>query len=523
MINESKLKEICDTYKIDYDKLVNNNENVLKNGEYYSICYVLDFLRDELNIEPRNIEKCPSILYRNIENIKSNYEFLKNEQITKYSVEGCLHILSTEPTELKRTYQYIMQNYGIRYLNARTTILRIPVDRIKNIEIKFPELKKKNVLQAAYSRRTIEEIEKIIEVCKKNKIEITGSVFQRTAEEIEEIVNACRENGIEPTGNVFYRSAEEIEKIIEVCKKNKIEITGSVFQRTAEEIEEIVNACRENGIEPTGNVFFQSADEIEKIIKVCQANGIELTGSVFKSTPEELEKIIKVCKTNGIEPTGTVFSRSAEEIEKIIKVCKENGIEPTGTVFSRSAEEIEKIIKVCKENGIEPTGTVFSRSAEEIEKIIKVCKENGIELTGNVFKKTSEEIKEIVKVCKENKVEITGSIFFKSAKQLQENIEYIRENYGDEYLKPLIITRNIKNLKLVLPYLQEIGVLKVLPKSASILSLTLDEITEREKFIESIGESVLNTYGTKFNSIFGLSRKKYAQRVEKEKSNQVEL
>ena len=471
MINESKLKEICDTYKIDYDKLVNNNENVLKNGEYYSICYVLDFLRDELNIEPRNIEKCPSILYRNIENIKSNYEFLKNEQITKYSVEGCLHILSTEPTELKRTYQYIMQNYGIRYLNARTTILRIPVDRIKNIEIKFPELKKKNVLQAAYSRRTIEEIEKIIEVCKKNKIEITGSVFQRTAEEIEEIVNACRENGIEPTGTVFYRSAEEIEKIIEVCKKNKIEITGSVFQRTAEEIEEIVNACRENGIEPTGNVFFQSADEIEKIIKVCQANGIELTGSVFKSTPEELEKIIKVCKTNGIEPTGTVFSRSAEEIEKIIKVCKENGIE----------------------------------------------------LTGNVFKKTSEEIKEIVKVCKENKVEITGSIFFKSAKQLQENIEYIRENYGDEYLKPLIITRNIKNLKLVLPYLQEIGVLKVLPKSASILSLTLDEITEREKFIESIGESVLNTYGTKFNSIFGLSRKKYAQRVEKEKSNQVEL
>ena len=445
MINESKLKEICDTYKIDYDKLVNNNENVLKNGEYYSICYVLDFLRDELNIEPRNIEKCPSILYRNIENIKSNYEFLKNEQITKYSVEGCLHILSTEPTELKRTYQYIMQNYGIRYLNARTTILRIPVDRIKNIEIKFPELKKKNVLQAAYSRRTIEEIEKIIEVCKKNKIEITGSVFQRTAEEIEEIVNACRENGIEPTGTVFQRTVEEIEKII----------------------------------------------------KVCQANGIELTGSVFKSTPEELEKIIKVCKTNGIEPTGTVFSQSAEEIEKIIKVCKENGIEPTGTVFYRSAEEIEKIIKVCKENGIE--------------------------LTGNVFKKTSEEIKEIVKVCKENKVEITGSIFFKSAKQLQENIEYIRENYGDEYLKPLIITRNIKNLKLVLPYLQEIGVLKVLPKSASILSLTLDEIKEREKFIESIGESVLNTYETKFNSIFGLSRKKYAQRVEKEKNNQVEL
>ena len=136
MINETRLKEICDIYKIDYDKLVDNNENILKYGEYDNICYALDFLRDEVNIEPRNIEKCPSILYYNIENIKSNYEFLKKEQITKYSVEGCLHILSTEPSELRRTYQYIMNNYGIRYLNAKTTILSVSVDRIKEIEIK---------------------------------------------------------------------------------------------------------------------------------------------------------------------------------------------------------------------------------------------------------------------------------------------------------------------------------------------------------------------------------------------------
>ena len=183
MISEARLKEICDIYKIDYDKLVDTNENILKYGEYDNICYALDFLRDEVNIEPRNIEKCPSILYRNVENIKINYEFLKKERITKYSVDGCLHILSTEPSELKRTYQYIMNNYGIRYLNARTTILRVPVDRIKEIERKFPEFKKKNVLQAAYSRRTIEEIEKIVKVCKENGIEPTGNVFLKPAEE----------------------------------------------------------------------------------------------------------------------------------------------------------------------------------------------------------------------------------------------------------------------------------------------------------------------------------------------------
>jgi len=140
-----------------------------------------------------------------------------------------------------------------------------------------------------------------------------------------------------------------------------------------------------------------------------------------------------------------------------------------------------------------------------------------------VFYKSAEEIEKIVKICKENKVKITGSIFQKSAKKLKENIDYIRENYGETYLKPLIITKNIKSLKLVLPYLQEKRVLEVLPKSASILSLTLEEIKEREKFMESIGEKILNTNGTKFNSIFGLSKKRYAQRVEKEKNNQVEL
>ena len=36
------------------------------------------------------------------------------------------------------------------------------------------------------------------------------------------------------------KSAEEIEKIVEVCKENKIEIIGNVFKRSAEEIAEIV-------------------------------------------------------------------------------------------------------------------------------------------------------------------------------------------------------------------------------------------------------------------------------------------
>ena len=154
---------------------------------------------------------------------------------------------------------------------------------------------------------------------------------------------------------------------------------------------------------------------------------------------------------------------------------------------------------------------MFRRTAAEIKEIVEVCKKNGMEATGNVFRRTAVEIKEIVEVCKENGIEITGSIFNKNSKQLKENIEYIKQNYGEEYLTPLIVSKNLKQLQKNLPYLQSIGVLETIKTSASILLLTLEEIKERQAFIESIGEPIVKE--NKFNSIFGLSRKNYQKKV----------
>ena len=67
-----------------------------------------------------------------------------------------------------------------------------------------------------------------------------------------------------------------------------------------------------------------------------------------------------------------------------------------------------------------------------------------------------------------------------------------------------------------MPYLQEKGVLEILIKSASILTLTLDEVKEREEYILSIGETI--TVNGKFNSIFNLSKKRYQAKKEKNKS-----
>ncbi|HOZ55417.1 MAG TPA: hypothetical protein PK993_05230, partial [Clostridia bacterium] len=200
---------------------------------------------------------------------------------------------------------------------------------------------------------------------------------------------------------------------------------------------------------------------------------------------------------------------------KIVEVCKKNKIEITGSVFNNSAEEIEKIVEVCRKNKIEITGSVFLKSAEEIEKIIEVCKKNKMEITGCVFLKTAEQIEKIVEICTNNKIEITGSVFHRSAEELAENIEFLKVNYGFDYLKPLIISKNNKNLKKVLPFLQEIEVLETLTTSNCILALTLDEIKERYDFVKNIGEEVIKSDKKVFNSIFGLSKKNYQKRVEK--------
>ena len=270
MVNREQLKEICDKYGLESKKIIKNNENVIEKADYTSICYVLDYLKDTLKITSNNIEKCPSILYLNVGAIKENWRFLNEQKIHMNDVETCLHILSTEPKQLKETYKYVSDEnrYGKKYIEQITSILRVPVERIQEIEERCPELTKNNVLSAAISRRTIQEIEEIIKVCKENEIEVTGTVFKRTAKEVEEIIKVCKVNVIEVTGTVFLRSAKEIEEIIKVCKENGIEATGTVFLRQAPEIKEIIKVCKENGIEATGTVFKRTAKEIKEIIKV---------------------------------------------------------------------------------------------------------------------------------------------------------------------------------------------------------------------------------------------------------------
>ena len=382
MIEVYRLDDLLKKYGIDTDKVLGKNDTILDRGEYQDIDRTLNYLVNKLGISPRNIEKCPSIMYYAVDNIRENYEFLIKAKVNISSIETALHILNTEPKILKETYYYVLDNYGNEYINSSTTILKVPVDRVIAIEKILSD--KSLILSAACSWNSVDEIEKIIKICKKYNIPITGSIFFRKADEIKEIIKICRKYNIPITSNIFLRAADEVEKIIEICKKYNIPITGSTFLKTA------------------------------------------------------------------------------DELEKIIEICKENNIPITGSIFLRTADEIEKIIKICKKYNIPITGSIFHRTADELEK----------------------------------------------------SINYIKSTYDEAYLQPLIVNKNVEYLKVVLPYLDSLNVLPVVIKSASILTLTLEEIIDRKEYIESHnGELVLSN--GRFNSIFGLSRANYKKLIGK--------
>ena len=164
MIGEYTLKILCDKYNISSENVINKNNNILTYGEYLDIDKTLNYLINELKVSKKNIEKCPSILYRNVAAIKKNIDYLKQQNVSFSSIESCLHVLSTEPIDLKNTYKYIEENYGIEAINKNTSILSCSKDSI--IEVEKLELDKEwnlaIVVGIDFASTTLEEVIDII-------------------------------------------------------------------------------------------------------------------------------------------------------------------------------------------------------------------------------------------------------------------------------------------------------------------------------------------------------------------------
>ena len=224
MIGEITLEALCNQYGIDSSKVIRNNQNVLDFGEYLEIKKVLDYLVKELGISAKNIEKCPSILYLNVNAIKYNYEFLRCHKININNVETCLHILSTNPQELQKTYSYVLNNYGEKYLNSITSILSITVGRIIQIENLFNDCDKSVILSASISRRTIDEIKEIIKVCKENNIKLAGSTFLKSAKQLQNNIDYVKNNyGVEYlTPLIVCKNLKQLQEIMPYLKEKGV-------------------------------------------------------------------------------------------------------------------------------------------------------------------------------------------------------------------------------------------------------------------------------------------------------------
>ena len=67
MIDGYRLEKLCKKYNISLEKIINKNSLVLSRGNFDEIDEILNYLINDLGISPKNIEKCPSILYKNID------------------------------------------------------------------------------------------------------------------------------------------------------------------------------------------------------------------------------------------------------------------------------------------------------------------------------------------------------------------------------------------------------------------------------------------------------------------------
>ena len=253
MIEEYSLKLLCDKYGVSKENIVNKNNNVLTYGEYEDIDKTLDYLINELKVSRANIEKCPSILYRNVDAIKDNIDFLKQKDVSFSSIESCLHVLSSEPDSLKDTYDYVEENYGVESINKDTSVLSCNRDLVIVVE-KLGLDKTWNLVVAScikFGFTTLEEVENIvnsIEFKKYPELFTSQTLAHGNIKEIQEMINS-QEFKEHPelftSQTLAHAKIKEIQEMInsqEFKKYPELFTSETLAHGNIKEIQEMINS-----------------------------------------------------------------------------------------------------------------------------------------------------------------------------------------------------------------------------------------------------------------------------------------
>ena len=268
-----------------------------------------------MKISQNNIEKCPSILYRNVSSIKDNIEFLKREKISFSNIETCLHVLSTDSSQLRTTYKYVVDNYGLESVNRNTSILSVNKDLIvdvENLNITYSD-KADNLSLAAgisFGATTLEEIQKIMQSkeYKEHPEMFTSQVLARaTLEEIQKIMQSeeYKEHPEMFTSTTLaHAKLEDISKLLGMdCWRDdrfKRLLTSSVVARSKsmlEKIPKLIKMAEEYGIDEYLNTSFLilSVSQNYALIRHLENNNLPLIvdgslNKIFGKQPRVLKK-----------------------------------------------------------------------------------------------------------------------------------------------------------------------------------------------------------------------------------------
>ena len=343
MIGEYTLKLLCDKYKLSSDKLVTKNNNILSSGEYKEIDDTLNYLINDLNINVKNIEKCPSILYRDVKQIKENINFIKSKSLSFSNIESCLHVLSTESDELKKTYDYVFKNYGLQAIEKITSILSVPVDIINDVEslnIGFTNPIGNLAVAAGvgFGSTNINEVSKILQ---SKEYQEHSELFTSTT--------------------LAHATLEDIQKILqskEYQEHPEMFTSTTLAQAKLEDIQKILQS-KEYQEHPelfTSQVLARA--KLEDIQKILQSKEYQEHPELFTSTTlaqAKLEDIQKILQSKEYQEHPEMFTSQVlahaklEDIQKIIQ-SKEYQEHPelfTSEVLARAKlEDIQKLLQL---------------------------------------------------------------------------------------------------------------------------------------------------------------------------------
>ena len=112
VFDENQLKDLLNKYGVDFYNIKSyKRDRILSYGKFDDIEKMLSYLIDVFGVNPSCIEKCPSILYFGVNNVKDNYEYLNSNSFDVLHSTDCLHILSSNLIKLRFFSLNLLRSY----------------------------------------------------------------------------------------------------------------------------------------------------------------------------------------------------------------------------------------------------------------------------------------------------------------------------------------------------------------------------------------------------------------------------